>query len=200
VWKMKTLRIGVIILIIGVSLLIATIMRGKTIISTSFGQKQLHINPFTGNIEGGNPHLLEPRQTTIILRSASGEMVTIHVVRAKSWEATLNISLADPVFTVEGMRRLYAATFKPAVRGLYYFIVTTPDGRLVDEVELKFEQAGLAQDLYIISVAAIVIGTAVIAYNGLKQIIRKKKIQHPESSVRFVQLCFTILVSSFVLL
>jgi len=174
VLKVKTLRIGAIILVIGVSLLIATVMRGKTIIATSSGHGQLTIDS-EGRIAGGMPHLLEPRQTKIVLKEASADVVTIHVVPAKSWEATLNISLVDPVFTVEGMRRLYAATFKPAVRGLYYFIVTTADGLLPPgEVELKFEQSGLAQDLYIISVAFIVVGTATIAYNGLKFIIQKK--------------------------
>jgi len=171
---MKTLRIGVIILVIGASLLIATIMRGRTIIAGSEGQRQVIIDP-EGNIGGYRPHLLEPRQTKIVLKEVSADVVTIHVVRAKSWEATLNISLVNPVFTVEGMRRLYAATFKPAVRGLYYFIVTTADGKLVDEVELMFEQSGLAQDLYIISVAFIVVGTATIAYNGLKLIVKRKR-------------------------
>ena len=174
---MKTLRIGVIILVIGISLLIATVMRGRTIIATSLGHGQLHISPVDGSVQGCMPHLLEPRQTKIVLKEADVDVVTIHVVPAKSWEATLNISLVDPVFTVEGMRRLYAATFRPAVRGLYYFIVTTADGQLVDarELELKFEQSGLAQDLYIISVAFIVVGTATIAYNGLKFIIQKKR-------------------------
>jgi len=171
---MKTLRIGVIILIIGMSLLTATIMRSKTIVASSFGQDEVTISPADGKIHGCTPHLLAPRQTTIILKEATADVVTIHVVPAKQWESTLNISLVDPIFTVEGMRRLYAATFKPPVRGLYYYIVTTADGQLVDEVELKFEQAGLAQDLYTISVAAIIIGIAVIAYNGLKFIIQKK--------------------------
>ena len=170
---MKTLRIGVIILVIGVSLLIATFMRDKTIIATSRGQQQVIVDP-EGNIAEYIPHLLEPRQTTIVLKEVSVDVVTIHVVPAKSWEATLNISLVTPIFTVEGMRKLYAATFKPAFRGLYYFIVTTPDGRLVDEVELRFEQAGLAQDLYATSIAFIVVGTVAIAYNGLKRIVKKK--------------------------
>jgi len=163
---MKTLRIGVIILVIGVSLLIATVMRGKTIIATSSGQQQ---------VSQGWPHLLEPRHTTIVLKEVSVDVVTIHVVHAKSWEATLNISLVTSIFTVEGMRKLYAATFKPAFRGLYYFIVTTPDGRLVDEVELRFEQAGLAQDLYVTSIVFIVVGTVAIAYNGLKLITKKNR-------------------------
>jgi len=169
---MKTLRIGVIILVIGVSLLIATIMRGKPITSSSLGHKDLTI--FLDGYIWGDPHLLEPRQTTIALKSASSDNVTIHVVPARSWEAAQNISLVNPVFTVEGMRKLYAATFIPP-RGTYYFIVTTPNGTLVDEVELKFEQAGLAQDLCAISIAATVTGTAIIAYNGLKVTIKKGK-------------------------
>ena len=174
---MKTLRIGVIILVIGVSLLIATIMRGITTKRTSFGHKDMHIDP-EGTIVGGTPHLLEPRQTIIVLKSVSSDNVTIHVatihvVPARSWEATQNVSLANPVFTVEGMKRLYAATFIPP-RGIYYFIVTTPDGRLVDDVRLIIEQTGRAQDLYTISIAAIVIGIAIIAYNGLKVIVKKR--------------------------
>ena len=171
---MKTLRIGVIILVIGVSLLIATFMRDKTIIATSRGQQQVIVDP-EGNIAEYIPHLLEPRHTTIVLKEVSVDVVTIHVVHAKSWEATLNISLVTPIFTVEGMRRLYAATFKPAFRGLYYFIVTTPDGRLVDEVELRFEQAGLAQDLYATSIVFIVVGTVAITYNGLRLVTKKNR-------------------------
>ena len=143
--------------------------------ATSWGQDQLYIDQ--GGIFWGKPHLLEPRQTTIILKEASANIVTIHVVRARQWETTLNISLATPVFSVEGMRKLYAATFKPAFRGLYYFIVTTPDGRLLDDhsVELRFEQTGLAQDLYVTSMASIVIGTVIITYNGLRLITKKRR-------------------------
>lgn len=142
--------------------------------SSSLGHKDLTIGLDDGYI-GGDPHLLEPRQTTIALKEASADVVTIHVVPARNWEATLNISLADPIFSVEGMRRLYAATFKPEIRGIYYFIVTTQNGTLVDAVELKFEQAGLAQDLYVTSIAAIIIGTAILAYNGLKLVVKRKR-------------------------
>lgn len=39
--------------------------------------------------------MLEPRQTTIGLKNASPDMVTIHIVTARQWEATLNVSLVD---------------------------------------------------------------------------------------------------------
>jgi len=165
VLKTRTLRVGIIILVIGVSLFFA-----------------IHLRVKTGKMGGGasepmafGPFLLEPRQTIIVLNDASSDNVSIHVVRAKIWEATQNVSLANPVFSVDGMRRLYSVTFQLQTRGVYYFVATTPDGRLVDEVELRFEQTGLAQDLYIISMIAIIVGAAITVYNVLRLLIKRKK-------------------------
>jgi len=162
---MKTLRIGIIILLIGVSLLFATNMRTKTMKISTAANAPMALGPF----------LLEPRQTIIVLTSETPDNVTIHVVPSKNWEATQNISLANPVFTASGMRRLYAVTFRLETRGVYYFVVTMPNGTLIDEPALKFEQTGLAQDLYMISITATIIGMAITTYNSLKFIIKRKR-------------------------
>ena len=150
---------------IGVSLFFATNLRVKT-----------------GKLGGGasepmafGPFLFEPRQTIIVLKNAGSDNVSIHVVPAKSWEATQNVSLASPVFSADGMRKLYSVTFQLPTRGVYYLVATTPDGRLLDEVELAYEQTGLAQDLYMLSIAAIVIGAAITAYNGLRLFVKRKR-------------------------
>jgi len=81
VLKMRTLRVGIMILVIGVSLFFATLLRGKT-------------SKGSGGVSGPTvlgPLLFEPRQTVIVLKSASSDVVSIHVVPAKSWEATQNV-------------------------------------------------------------------------------------------------------------
>jgi hypothetical protein len=165
---MSPLRIGLIILVIGISLFFATNLRAKPI-------------KIGVGVEGGpaafGPYLLEPRQTIIVLLSAGSDNVTIHVVPAKSWTATQNITLANPIFSAQGMRRLYTVTFQPGTRGIYYFIVTTSDGKLLDEAEIKFEQTGLAQDLYLISIAAVVVGTVIMACHGVNLLWKHKKQQ-----------------------
>jgi len=151
--------------VIGVSLFLATHLRVKT-------PKE------SGGVSGPTvlgPLLFEPRQTVIVLKSASSDVVSIHVVPAKSWEATQNVSLANPVFSADGMRRLYSVSFQLQARGVYYLVATSLDGRLLDEVELAYEQTGLAQDLYILSIAAIVIGAAITAYNGLRLFAKRKR-------------------------
>lgn len=163
---MKPLRIGLIILVIGISLFFATTLRAKPI-------------KIGVGVEGGpavfGPYLLEPRQTIIVLISAGSDNVTVHVVPAKSWMATQNITIAKPIFSAQGMRKLYTATFQPETRGIYYFIVTTSDGKLLDDAEIKFEQTGLAQDLYLISITAIVVGTAIMACYGVNLIWKQKR-------------------------
>ena len=151
---------------IGVSLFFATNLRVKT-------------PKGWGAVSGGptvfGPFLFEPRQTIIVLKNAGSDNVSIHVVSAKSWEATQNVSLASPVFSADGMRKLYSVTFQLPTRGVYYLVATSPDGRLLDEVELAYEQTGLAQDLYMLSIAAIIIGAAITAYNGLRLFVKRKR-------------------------
>lgn len=161
---MKLLRIGVIILIIGVTLQFATRIRGKTL---------------SGNIGMGyprplGPFMLEPRETTLVLKEVSpeNETVTVSVVNAKSWQATQNISKA--VFTASGMRELYSATFKLDKRGLYYVVVTTSTGELADEADMVVEQRGLAEDLFLTSIIISIIGVIIIATDRLKPFIHKK--------------------------
>lgn len=165
VLKMRTLRVGIIILVIGVSLFFAAHLRVKT----PKGSYEVSGGP---TVLG--PFLLEPRQTLIVLNSASSDVISIHVVPAKSWEATQNVSLANPIFSADGMRKKYSVTFHLQYRGVYYFVATAPDGTLVDSAELMFEQTGLARDLYVISIAAIIVGAAIITYNISKLLIKRK--------------------------
>lgn len=161
---MKLLRIGVIILVIGVTLQFATRMRGKTLYG-SIGM---------GCPRPLGPFLFEPRETTLVLTEVSpeNETVTVSVVNVKSWRATQNISKA--VFTASGMRELYSATFKINKRGLYYVVVTTSTGELADEVDMVVEQRGLAEDLFLSSIIISIIGAIIIATDRLKSFIHRK--------------------------
>lgn len=161
---MKLLRIGIIILIIGVTLQFATRIRGKTLShSISMGCPR-PLGPF----------MLEPRETTLVLKEVSpeNETVTVSVVNAKSWQATQNISKA--VFVASGMRKLYSVTFKINKRGLYYVVVTTSTGELADEVDMVVEQRGLAEDLFLTSIVISIMGAIIIITDRLKSFIQKK--------------------------
>lgn len=161
---MKALRIGALLLIIGTTLLVATNLRSKSI-SGSMGSSKGELGPY----------LLEPRETTIVLREVSPPTVTISVIEAKSWEATKNITKVNPAFTVSGMRKTYAATFQQPTRGLYYIIVTTSTNQPANKTDISLEQRGIAQDLLTISLIIPTIGTIIIAIAQLKPYLKKPK-------------------------
>jgi len=166
---MKLSRIGVIVLLIGVTLLFATNIRGRTISGGGSIGRPYPLGPF----------MLEPRETTLVLREVSPEnvTVTVFVVDAKSWQAIQNISKVTPVFTASEMKKLYSVTFRLDKRGLYYIVVTTNTGSLADEVEMAIEQRGLAGDLLTLSIAISIIGAITLIIDRLKSIIQKKQKQ-----------------------
>ena len=161
---MKPLRIGALLLIIGTTLLVATMLRAKTTVAHSSVEAP----------GASGPYLLEPRETTVVLRDVNPQNVTVSIVDAQSWQATRNISEVNPVFTVSRMRKLYSVTFELNTRGLYYIPVTTSTGKLADEVDMVVEQRGLAKDLLLISIIISIIGATTIATDRLKQFIQKK--------------------------
>ena len=163
---MKPLRIGVIILIIGTTLLFATNARGAT---QSTG----------GAVEGQHPFgpvLLEPRETTIVRRDVSPENATftVSLVDKQSWETRLNITKVNPAFSVDGMQRLCSVTFKLGMRGLYYVVVTGSTGEPAERIDMTVEQYGIAEDLLAISLIATIVGTLIITTDQLRPVIRRK--------------------------
>lgn len=160
---MRLLRIGMIFLVVGVSLLVATILRAKPIMMSG------GYAPFPDVL---GPFLLEPRKTTIVLKDVSPQNVTVAVVAAQSWRATQNISEVDPVFAASGMMKLDRLTFKVAVRGVYYIMVITNAGEFADEADLAVEQWGFAEDLLWISGVVLGVGVVMIVIDRVRLLSR----------------------------
>lgn len=168
---MKLLRIGALILIIGISLLAATHLRIQRLLGSS------------GSFDGVlGPFVLEPKETTIVLKNVSPQNVTMFVVNALSWRRPENISSQDiskiqPVFIFTGLFKRDAVTFRIQWRGTYYIVIATSTGEPVDFAHVAFEQRGIPQDLLQISNTLTGIGIIVIAVQLLKTLIKRKDLK-----------------------
>jgi hypothetical protein len=167
---LKLLRIGVILFVVGVSLLVATQLRAKSVMGEAEG----------GGILG--PFLFEPRETIIVLKNSNPQNVTVTVVPAQAWLGTemdgdaafynISVSEAAAVFNVSGMMNLDRVTFTMPSRGMYYILVSTSAGKPVDYVDLVVEQEGVAEDLLTISAIILGVGVAIIIVDRVRSFKR----------------------------
>lgn len=168
---MKLLRIGMILLVVGVSLWVATNARTR-VVSTG------RISNFLGLF---GPYLFEPREIIIVLRAVTPpENLTLALVNGQSWsppdefdDADARAREADPAFEVSGLRRFDAVVFKIDVRGLYYILVTTETGEFTGETEVVVEQRGVAEDLLWASWTLIGIGVVVVVVDRVRMLRRR---------------------------
>jgi hypothetical protein len=167
---MKLLRIGVVLFVVGVSLLVAAQLRARSVWGGGTGG---------GGIQG--PFLLEPRETIIVLEDLSSQNVTVTVVPAQAWlgtqdpssglgSAPLNVSEVTPVFNVSGIMNLDRVIFTMPSRGMYYILVLTSAGKPVDSVDLVVEQEGVAEDLLTISAITLGVGVAIIIVDRVRSL------------------------------
>jgi len=160
---MKLLRIGVVILLIGASLLVATNLRARSVSSGRVGS-------FNGLF---GPFLFEPRKIIIVLLEVEpSENLTMAVVNHHSWNPTQDIGEADPAFVLSGLRQADAVVFKIGVRGLYYVVVTTETGELTGETDLAVEQRGFAEDLLWASGVLTAVGIVIVVVQWVRSLRR----------------------------
>jgi hypothetical protein len=171
---MKALRFGAILLTIGISLSLATIMRNRTL-STGV---QSHPIGLVG------PLLLEPRETVVVLRDVSPEWnLTLSLVNAQDWTPPQNFEEADAkalesvsTFEVTGLKKFDTVIFTVDIRGLYYVLTTISTGEFTDETELVVEQRGMANDMWWASLVLLASGIVVVIgdrVNTLRRVHRK---------------------------
>lgn len=159
-------RVGGILLVIGVSLLAATILRNRVLYSSE--------GSFPIGLFG--PYLLEPRETVVVLREVNpAENVTLMLVNEQSWrppesfdEANACVRKAVPAFEMTGLRKFDAVLFNVDMRGLYYVLVTTGTGEFTGETEVVVEQRGLAADFWWFSWAFIAVGVAAVIVDKVR--------------------------------
>jgi hypothetical protein len=168
----KLLRIGLVFLVVGVSLLVAAQLRaGPVLIDTGYRGV---LQPALG------PYLFEPRETIIVLKDSSPQNVTVAVVPAQAWIGTQedgmgaprNVSEAGAVFSVSGLMDLDRVTFKMPARGVYYVLVLTSAGKPVDNADLTVEQEGVAEDLLMISAIILGVGVAIAIIDRVRLLKR----------------------------
>ena len=148
---MKLLRIGVIMLVIGVSLLVATYVRAHTVDSGG------------GGVIITEPFVFEPRTTIITLMEVDPkENLTLAVINELSWSQTQDIREVTPAFVLSGLRELDTIILKISVRGLYYIVVTTEKGEFVRPSDLVVQQTGFAEDLLWASGTLVAVGVGIV--------------------------------------
>lgn len=153
---MKLLRIGVTVLVIGVSLLVATYVRAHTVDSGSIGMGMDAPSLF-------GPFVFEPRTTFITLREANPkENLTLAVINELSWDQTQDIREVTPAFVLNGLRESDTIVFKISVRGLYYIVVMTEKGEYVNPSNLVVQQRGFAEDLLWASGTFVAVGVGIV--------------------------------------
>jgi len=157
---MKLQRIGVFLLVVGVSFLVATNLRARSIDS--------RMGSFDGVF---GPYLFEPRETIVVLREVEpSENLTVAVVNQQSWNPTQDIGEANPAFMFSGLRQSDAVVFKIGVRGLYFVVVTTETGELTGRTDLAVEQRGYAEDLLWISGSIAATGIAIVVVDRVRSL------------------------------
>jgi len=158
---MKLLRVGVVVLVIGVSLLVATNLRNRSVSTGSVGSSNGLFGPF----------LFEPRETIIVLLKVEpSENLTMAVVDQHGWNPTQDISEADSAFVLSGLRQFDAVVFRIGVRGLYYVVITTETGELMGEADLAMEQRGFAEDLLWASGALTAVGITIVVVQFVRTV------------------------------
>jgi len=157
---MKLQRIGVVLLVVGVSFLVAINLRARSIDS--------RMGSFDGVF---GPYLFEPRDTIVVLREAEpSENLTVAVVNQQSWNPTQDIGEANPAFMFSGLRQSDAVVFKIGVRGLYFVVVTTETGERTGRTDLVVEQRGYAEDLLWISGSIAATGIAIVVVDRVRSL------------------------------
>lgn len=158
---MKLLRVGVVVLVIGVSLLVATNLRNRSLSTGSVGSSNGLFGPF----------LFEPRETIIVLLKVEpSENLTMAVVDQHGWNPTQDISEADSAFVLSGLMQFDAVVFRIGVRGLYYVVITTETGEFTGETDLAIEQRGIAEDLLWGSGALTAVGITIVVVQFVRTV------------------------------
>lgn len=148
---MKLLRIGAIMLVIGVSLLVATYVRAHTVDSGG------------GGVIITEPFVFEPRTTIITLKEVDPkENLTLAVINELSWSQTQDIREVTPAFVLSGLRESDTIVFKISVRGLYYILVITEKGEFVNHFYLVVAQRGFSDDLLWASGTLVAVGVGIV--------------------------------------
>lgn len=162
---MKLLRIGVVVLLIGVSLSVATNLRTRSVSKSSIGGSHGLFGPF----------LFEPREIIIVLLKVKpSENLTMTVVDQHGWNPTQDISEANPAFVLSGLRQFDAVVFKIGVRGLYYVVITTETGEPMGETDLAIEQRGCAEDLLWASGALTAVGIIIVVVQSVRTLRHRR--------------------------
>jgi len=173
---MKTLRVGAIFLIIGISLSLATIMRNRTL---STGVQSHPIGLF-------GPLLLEPRETIVVLRDVSPEWnLTLSLVNAQDWTPPESFEEADAkalesvsTFKLTGLKKFDTVIFMVDIRGLYYILTTISTGEFTGKTELVVEQRGIANDMWWASLVLLASGIVVVIGDRAKTLRKHNITKH----------------------
>lgn len=155
----KLFRIGMVVLVIGISFLITTHLRARVLDTGTIGNYLGFFGPF----------LFEPRETTLVLREAEPpQNLTVAIVSQNSWNPERTIREADTALLLVGLSQADAVVFKIGTRGLYWVLVMTETGELTGDTELSVEQKGLSEDLLWFSYTLIIVGITILIFQRLR--------------------------------
>jgi len=163
---MKLLRLGVMLLAVGISMLVVADMRARSIDSGSITTSNGLIGPL----------LLEPREALIALRRVDPPVnLTLTVVSQSGFDPNFDIGKTDGAFSMGGLMQSDTIIFRIPLRGLYYVVVTNETGQLTGTTSIRLEQRGFESDFLFGSEAVTVIGAAIVALQGIRQLVKMRR-------------------------
>jgi hypothetical protein len=159
------LRIGIVTLVVGLSLMVVTNMRALPI---GTGLQGSYIGMF-------GPFLLEPRETIVVLRSVDPPTdLTLSVINQKFWNPNQNISQTVTAFSIGNLTQSDIVIFDVPSRGLYYVVLSNETG-LSGQTSIRLDQRGFAPDLLWVSAAFLFTGVITVAVQGIRILKTRKR-------------------------
>ncbi len=165
---MKLLRVGIVVMVVGVSFLVAAYLRARPVDSgyTTSGFGLI------------GPLLLEPRETLIALRQVDPPAsLTLTLFWQSGFDPDRDIGKTNGAFSTSGLAEFDTLVFDVPSRGQYYIVLTNETGQLTGTTGFRVEQRGFASDFLLASEITIAIGIGTIVMQVLLN-FRKKRVRN----------------------
>ena len=157
----KLTRLGVIVLVVGVSLLLTTIYRSNS--QEGINRMQWMGTPAEGFIYDSR-FLLPPRTCQINLNASSE--VDVYILDEEGIRLWEEEETLEPIWNSSGAKQ-HTGTFDVNKRGEYAQLVyNTHNASTTIQETVRF--SGIEKDLLVVSVAVTAVGLAVVAVSFLK--------------------------------
>src|SRR4030042_1693485 len=130
---MKLLRVGFVVLVVGISMLVVAYLRARPVDSGNATSPYGLLGPF----------LLEPRETLIVLRQVVPPAnLTLTLISQSGFDPNRDIGEARGAFSMSGLMQSDTIIFTVPARGLFYCVITNETGQLTGTTSIRLEAPG----------------------------------------------------------